>query len=208
MSVTYPVDPLKPYGDRSERSPLDGRADIDARLDGATEEPFVPVYARRGKAARGGGKIRTWMILAPIGVIVLGGFGAMMAMNGEETATPLAEPAATAPVVPATPLVAEPAPVAALSPAPVVEAAAPPPVQRAATPVRRAAAPAPAARRAAPTAAPRIEAPAARVATPAPTASSSTTTLNTAPTAPAPAATVTPAPAQPPAPVIVVQPLG
>ncbi|MFA4894612.1 MAG: hypothetical protein WC555_14725, partial [Brevundimonas sp.] len=140
MSVTYPVDPLKPYGDRAERNPLETRADIDARLDAETQEPFVPVYARRGKAARGGSKIKTWMILAPVGVLVLGGLGAMMAMNGEETAAPLAEPAATAPVVAATPLVAEAASVAALSPAPVVEAPAPAPVQRAAPPVRRVAA--------------------------------------------------------------------
>lgn len=207
MSVTYPADPLKPYGERAEVTPFGDVMPRNPRLDGANEEPFVPVYARRGKAARrGGGKMPTWMILAPVGVLVLGGLGAMMLMNGEETAGPLAEPAATAPVVSATPLVAAATSAASAStPAPVVPASAP--VLREATPVRRAAAPAPA-RRATTPATPRAAAaPVARTATPPP-AASSTSTLNTAPTSPAPIATATPAPAQPPAPVIVVQPLG
>ena len=49
MSVTYPADPLKPYGDRAEVNPLLGdRMDPNPR-SGAVEEPFIPVYARRGK---------------------------------------------------------------------------------------------------------------------------------------------------------------
>ena len=63
MSVTYP-DPLKPYGDRVEVNP---------NADGASDEPFVPVYARTGKSTRrNGGKIKTWMILTPVGILVLG----------------------------------------------------------------------------------------------------------------------------------------
>ncbi|HVL41928.1 MAG TPA: hypothetical protein VM348_07205, partial [Brevundimonas sp.] len=180
MSVTYPADPLKPYGDRSEVRPLTGeRMDLNPHLTGAAEEPFVPVYARRGKAARGnGGKIKTWMILAPVGAIVLGGFAAMM-LNGEETTTPLAEPAATAPVVAATPLAAAAPATSASTPAPVQAAPAPAPVLREATPVRRAA-PAPARRAVTPTA-PRAAATATvspRTTTPTPT-SPSTSTLNT-----------------------------
>ncbi|MDI1327953.1 MAG: hypothetical protein PSV23_14275 [Brevundimonas sp.] len=206
MSVTYPVDPLKPYGDRVEVPAFAPREDLSPRLSGATDEPFVPVYARRGKAARGGGKIRTWMILAPVGVLVLGGLGAMMMMNGEETAAPLAEPAVTAPVVAATPLVAAASPAASVStPAPVRAVAAPAPVLRPTTPVRRAVTPAPAPRATAPTASQTPAAPVARVVTPTP-ATSSTSTLNTAP-APAATVTPTPAPAQPPAPIIVVAPL-
>ena len=49
MSVTYPADPTKPYGDRIEAP----RADV------THDEPFVPVYARRGKA-RGGAKPMPW----------------------------------------------------------------------------------------------------------------------------------------------------
>ncbi|WP_332640704.1 hypothetical protein [Brevundimonas sp.] len=210
MTVTYPADPLKPYGDRVEVKPLPGdRMDVNPRL-GTAEEPFVPVYARRGKAARGAnnGKIKTWMILAPLGVIVLGGIVAMTMLDtGGDTAAPLAEPAATAPVVSATPLIeaapatsaSTPAPVAAPAPAPVA-------VLREATPVRRAAAPAPVRRAATPTA-PRdaTTTVAPRTATPAPT-SPATSTLNTAPTTPAPAITPAQEPA-PPAPVIVVEPL-
>lgn len=203
MTVTYNPDPLNPYSDRPEVRPLTGeRMDLNARADMA-EEPFVPVYARRGKAARRAGKVPTWMILAPVGVIALGAIAAMMLLdNGGETTTPLAEPAATAPVVDATPLAAAAPLAAASAPAPVITAAPPAPVTREAAPVRRAA-PAPVRRT---TTAP---APAARAVTPAPApAASSTATLNTAPTPPAPVVTVTPAPEPtPPAPVIVVEPL-
>ena len=40
MTVTYPADPTKPSSDRVEAP----------RTDTTHEEPFVPVYARRGKA--------------------------------------------------------------------------------------------------------------------------------------------------------------
>ncbi len=199
MTVTYPADPTKPYGDRIEAP----------RADTLHEESFVPVYARRGKARGGQGKIKTWMILAPVAVLALGGIGAMMVMQGpEEASAPLAEPAATAPVLPIAPTAVAAAPLTTAStPEPIAAA----PVVRDAAPLRRAA-PAPARREA-------VRAPAAatpRVATPAPTvptgpqsytpapAAPSTVTLNSAPATPAPA---TPAPAPTP-PVIIVEPVG
>lgn len=200
MSVTYPVDPTKPYGDRIEAP----HADL------THDEPFVPVYARRGKARGGQGKIKTWMILTPIAVLALGGIGAMMVMNGsEEASAPLAEPAATGPVLPIAPAEVAVAPLTTAStPEPVVAA----PVVREAAPLRRAV-PAPARREAVRTptsaATPRIAAPGPAAPTgpqaysPAP-AAPSTATLNTAPTTPAPA---TPAPAPTP-PVIIVEPVG
>ena len=205
MSVTYPADPARPIGDRVEAP----------RAEAAQDEPFVPVYARRGKARGGQGKIKTWMILTPIAVLVLGGIGAMMVMQGpEEASLPLAEPAATAPVLSATPTETAVAPLTSAStPEPVVAA---PPVVRDA-PLRRIA-PAPARREAvrAPAAAatPRIVTPVPAAPTgpqsytPAP-AAPSTSTLNTAPVAPRPA---TPAPATsvptPPPPIVIVEPVG
>ncbi len=175
MSITYPQD----------------------RAEAAGEETFVPVYARTKAQLRRKGGMRTWMILAPIGVLVIGGAAALMVMTGgnDVAEAPLAEAAATAPVLPTTPaplpMAAEPAPVDT-TPLPVVREAAPAPVRREAPVVRRAA--------------PRAEtpapAPAPRVAAPAP--SPVTSTLNSAPAAPAP--TVAPTPAPPP-PVIVVEPL-
>ena len=75
MSVTYPQD----------------------RADAAGEETFVPVYARTKAQLRRKGGMRTWMILAPIGVLVIGGAAAMMLMNGggDVAEAPLAEAAAT-----------------------------------------------------------------------------------------------------------------
>lgn len=202
MSVTYPADQSKPYGDRIEAP----------RTDLTHDEPFVPVYARRGKARGGQGKIRTWMILTPVAVLALGGIGTMMLMQGpEEAAAPLAEPALTAPVLSAAPTEAAVAPLTTAStPQPVIAAPAPTPVVRDAAPLRRAA-PAPARREAAPApaATPRVATPAPaaptgpQAYTPAP-AAPSTTTLNTAPATAAPA---TPAPAPTP-PVIIVEPVG
>ena len=199
MSVTYPADPAKPYGDRVE-APL---------ADMTHDEPFVPVYARRGKARGGQGKIKTWMILTPVAVLALAGIGAMLVMQGaEEASTPLAEPAATAPVLPIAPTGGALAPLTTAStPEPVVAA----PMVRDAAPLRRIA-PAPARREAVrtptPAATPRVVTPAPAATgpqayTPAP-AASSTATLNRAPATPAPA---TPAPAPTP-PVIIVEPVG
>ena len=194
MSVTYPVDKARPYG---EPTPA------------LTEENFVPVYARGRKTTRGsGGKVKTWMILAPIGVIVLGGITAALVLTPKPDTTIGQAPtqarlptAAEAAAAEALTSAAAPAPVR-IEPAPVAEAA--PPVRQAA-PVRRVAAPAPAARRVAPAPAARVQTPAtaAPVAGPRPYAAP-TTTLNTAPATPAPVPAPTPA-APPP---IVVEPLG
>ena len=200
MSLTYPTDTTQPLID-----PV-----VAPRADLAHDEPFVPVYARRGKARGGQNKIKAWMILTPVAVLTLGGIGAMMIMNGdEEAAAPLAEPAETLPVLPTTPATVESAAplTSAADPAPVI---ATPPAVREAAPLRRVTpAPTPARRTAAATPA---QAPAARVQAPAPVAATgpqpyapapagpSTSTVNTAP------ATPTPAPAPTP-PVIVVEPV-
>lgn len=121
MPVTYPANPAKPYGDHIEAPGADVKHD----------EPFVPVYARRGGARGGRSKIKTWMILTPVAVLVLGGIGAMLVTAPEEAAVPLAESARNqAPA--ATPRVVTPAPAAptgpqAYTPAPAAPAPTPPP---------------------------------------------------------------------------------
>src|SRR5215217_553999 len=91
MTVTYTEDRITPFAETGEA----GR-----------EDAFVPVYARTGRKTRhAGGKVKTWMILAPIGAVVLGGTAVAMMLSGSETAEPaLSEPAATAPVTPIAPL--------------------------------------------------------------------------------------------------------
>jgi len=172
MTLTYPHDRSPP-----QHPPIEG----------VREEPFVPVYARNRRGVRGRkGGVKTWMILAPLTVLVLGAAAAALVMGDRDAPAPapLVEPAATAPVLPTQPLTAEVAPIEAApvvetAPAPVVRRTAPVPARRAA-PVRTAA-PAPA-----PT--PRVVVP-VEPASPQPY----TATLNT-----------TPAPGQ--TPVIVIQP--
>lgn len=202
MTVTYPADPTKPYGERIEAP----------RADMPHDEPFVPVYARRGKARGGQGKIKTWMILTPVAVLVLGGIGAMLVLDGgEEVSAPLVEPAATAAVLAATPTDTAVAPLTSAStPEPVVIAPIVAAPVREAAPLRRIAPPAArreAARVPSPTASaqpvtptPTTTGPQPYAATPAAPATSS---LNTAPATPAP----TPAPTAP-RPVIVIEPAG
>jgi hypothetical protein len=201
MTVTYPDDAAKTFGRGIETS----------HADAVRDEPFVPRYARPKAARRG--KIRTWMILVPVGAVVLGGIAAIMLMDGE-AAAPLAEPAATAPVLPATAPTTDTAITALESAAtPVPVAAAPAPVVPALAPTRSTAPAAAPVRRVAP----RAETPAPRVTTPTPAASAQpvgpqpyarapagpTSSLNTAPTTP------TPTPVAPtPAPVIVIAPQG
>lgn len=189
MTITYPNDQTLPN---------------DGLTSAPREEPFVPVYARTRSATGRKGGVKSWMILAPIGVLVLGAAAVVLVMGeGEPVApAPLVEPAATGPVLPTQPLVNEIAPVETpagapieAAPAPAVRAApAPTPERRtAATPVRRAApapAPAPATR----------ESP-AEPAGPQPYTSS----LNTTPPTTAPA---TPSPTPAPPPVIVIDPAG
>ena len=185
MTITYPHD-------RSVSN--------DGLSEAPREEPFVPVYARtRSTRGRKGG-VKTWMILAPIGVLVLGGaaMALVMGQGDEEAPAPLIEPAATGPVLPTQPLVNEAA---------AVETPPRTTIEVVAEPVARSApAPAPA-RRAAPTPTRRsTPAPAAREAPAEPTGPQPyTSDLNTTPPTTAP---VTPAPAPAPAPVVVIEPAG
>ena len=165
------------------------------------EADYTPVYARRGTRQK---KIRSWMILAPIGAVVLIGGAALILTNGDEEAQPLVEPE-TASVM--APIVNTPAPLETAS-APLVPAATPAPVQvaRDPAPLRRVTPVATPARRAAPAVtaqapAPRVQAP-AEATGPQPYSAGPSTPLSAAP---APSA---PAPVAPRAPVIVVQPLG
>ena len=137
MTLTYPHDRSPP-----QLPPIEG----------VREEPFVPVYARNRRGVRGRkGGVKTWMVLAPLTVLVLGAAAAALVMGDRDAPAPapLAEPAATAPVLPTQPLTAEVAPIeaapvaeAAPAPAPVVRRTAPVPARRAAP--ARTAAPAPA----------------------------------------------------------------
>ena len=183
MTITYPHD---------QSIPNDGLATAPR------EEPFVPVYARTRSATGRKGGLKSWMILAPIGVLVLGAAAVVLvtAQDDDVASVPLAEPAATGPVLPTQPMVNEIAPVETpagatieVTPEPVVRAApAPAPARRAAPAPARRSTPAPATR----------EAP-AEPSGPQPY----TSTLNTTPPATAP---VTPAPTPAPPPVIVIQP--
>lgn len=175
MSVTYPHDRPVSAGDA---------------LEAPREEPFVPVYARTRRTSRGRkGGVKTWMILAPVAVLVLGGVAAALVMGGGEDVAPapLVEPAATPPVLSAQPVAVETATVE-VTPPPVEATPAPAPViDRTPAPVRRASAPA-RAPATAPSAAPRVEAPAE-------------------PTGPQPyTASLNTAPASAQTPVIVIQP--
>ncbi len=178
MTVTY-TDDLKPGDLRSDRQ----------------EAVFTPVYAR--SKSRRNKPFKTWMILAPIGALVLGGSAvAMMMVPAPENSMGQAEPtteAVTAPL--SAPLASIPEPVA-MTPDPVA-APAPVPAMRAepaSAPVRR-------------------SAPAARASTPAPAAARAETpaeptgprpyTSEAAPTEAPTAPAITPA-----APSISVQPLG
>ena len=208
MSVTYPTTPTEFHGEPVPAS----------HSNAADGEPFVPVYARRGKARGRKGGIRTWMILTPVAVLVLGGVGAMLLTQGpEESPAPLAEPAATAPVLPLAPTGAAVTPATPREPTLTTTA----PVARDAAPLRRAA-PAPARREAVrtlprtptpvptPATTPRVAAPVPaspagpRAYTPAPAATpTSTPRLNTTPATPVPAT-----PASTPPPLIIVEPVG
>ncbi len=175
-----------------------------APVDGAgrtTDDVFVPRYAqRRHKSNK---PVKTWMIIAPIGVLAVIGTAAALMMGGGEQpapATPSEAPSALAQPMQTAPAALETATTPAAQPAPVQ---ATPLAEPASTPRR--AEPAP--RRAAPAAA-AAERPVARVETPAeptgpqPYSAPATPALNTAPAASAP----TSVQIQPP-PTVSVQPL-
>jgi len=184
-----------------------------------TATPFVPIYARTGKARKSKGGVKTWMILAPIAVVTLGGLGALAFFSSEPASLAAPEAASPAPIVASQPVMTD------VATAPMTAAAAPAPVEAAPTlaPVVRQAAPAASsapARRTTPRAAlsvaepvvaaePTLTGPQPYIAAPVATAPASpTATLNQAPV------TVTPTPvpaapaAPPPAPVIITPPAG
>ncbi|MBW8302435.1 MAG: hypothetical protein K0M78_00520, partial [Brevundimonas sp.] len=141
MSITYPHDRPVPQAGLTETP---------------REEPFVPVYARTRTARGRKGGVKSWMILAPIGVLVLGAAAVVLVMGESEgvAPAPLVEPAATGPVLPVQPLAEEAAPVDARSittieatPEPAARAA-PAPTRRVAPAPTRRSTPAPATREA------------------------------------------------------------
>ncbi len=176
MSVTY-TDQIRPAADHLDN------------------EAYVPVYARRsGRMSKK--PVKTWMILAPLGVLVIGGAAAaMLTQPGEET-TPAAIEAAPLVAPEVSPEVSSPT-AAPIAPAELTTAA--PAAPSVAAPVERRAPPAPTAPARTPRAAPVEETEAPIVSTgPQPY-------LSVAPQAPVvtpPPAPVTPA--APPAPVIIV----
>lgn len=123
MSLTYPDA-------RPEPQP------IVPEMRSREAEPYTPVYARR--PARRKGKVKSWMVLAPVGALTVAAIGAWAIMNpGEQAAEPAAaEPAplAAPPLnTPAEPVLTEAAgpesaviqPPAEAAPEPVVAAPAP-----------------------------------------------------------------------------------
>lgn len=154
MSVTY-TDQVRPAAARPA-----------ARVDG---EAYVPVYARSG-ARKSNKPVKTWMILAPLGVLVVGGAAAAMLMQPAEPAVeeaapfaPLAAQLAASEIAPlnaASIPMETPADLTTATPIPPAAAA---PVERRATPTS--ADPAPAQARAA-RVAPRAAAPAPVVEAP------------------------------------------
>lgn len=170
------------------------------------EEPIVPSYLRR--TARPQKKMRSWMILAPIGGLVLLGGAVVMLFNpAEEPAAPLAEPAPVMAPAAGEPTLTSPSALEASAGAPVVIAesapaqVATPPVSRTASAPasrRQASSPAPASAASSQAASEAAEPTGPRPYTPNP----STQALNTAP---ASGATVTPPSTS--APAIATQPL-
>ena len=95
MSLTYPDT-------RPEPQP------IVPEMRSREAEAWTPVYARR--PVRRKGKVKSWMILAPVGALTVAALGAWALMNpGEETAAPApADPAPmAAPALTTDPLLTE-----------------------------------------------------------------------------------------------------
>ena len=171
MSVTY-TDQVRPAA---------ARVDSDA---------YVPVYAR-SDARTSNKPVKTWMILAPLGVLVVGGAAAAMLMQPAEPVAPTTLDAA--PVAPvATPLTAPTIPMETPAPPIPPDAAL---VERRATPARAARI----APRGAPAPAPVVEAPVPM----GPQPYLSVPPQTAAPTAVAPAAVT---PMAPPAPIVITPP--
>jgi len=95
MTITYPQD-------QSIRN--------EGPTDAPREEPFVPVYARTRSATGRKGGVKSWMILAPVGVLI--------ETRGGATIEVTPEPVVRAAPAPAHARRAEPAPVRRSTPAP------------------------------------------------------------------------------------------
>ncbi|WP_313004967.1 hypothetical protein [Brevundimonas sp.] len=183
MSVTY-TDQVRPAAPR---------VDSDA---------YVPVYARSG-ARKSNKPVKTWMVLAPLGVLVVGGAAAAMLMQPAETtapatveAAPIEAPLAMAATSPLTaPSVPIETPADLATAAPIPPAAAAPVERRAAPPTP---APARAVRAAPPAAAPVVEAPVPTGPQPYLSVAPEATPVTVAPPAAAPVT-----PAAPPAPIVI-----
>ncbi|WP_339933432.1 hypothetical protein [uncultured Brevundimonas sp.] len=123
MSITYPDHIV---ADR----PVAGNATAGT-APVAESAPYTPVYARSGKARNGRKAVKTWMILAPVGALVLIGGGVAMAIGGN-TSEPLVAPVPIESMPAAAPVVAETAPSAVATPAPAqaIAQTAPAPVAR------------------------------------------------------------------------------
>lgn len=122
MSLTYPDT-------RPEPQP------IVPEMISREAETWTPVYARR--PVRRKGKVKSWMILAPVGALTVAALGAWALMNpGEEIAAPAPAESApmAAPAVTTDPLLTE-----AASPE---DAVVQPPLEAAAEPVEASPAPA------------------------------------------------------------------
>jgi hypothetical protein len=110
MSLTYP-DPVAATRALDDR-PLASEAAVAGR------EPYTPVYARSGKARNGRKSVRTWMILAPVGALVLIGGAVAMIIGGEASPADAPLPMAAVPMV--APLQAGPAAPRDVAPSPVI----------------------------------------------------------------------------------------
>ena len=117
MSVTYP-DHIAVDRPVTAHPVSVGTADVDSA-------PYTTVYARSGKARTGRKAVKTWMILAPIGAVVLIGGGVAMAIGGE-TADPVSSPGPVQPAPFAAPLDAGIAPSALQTSAAGIEATSAP----------------------------------------------------------------------------------
>lgn len=129
MSITYP-----------DHIVVD-RSVADSAVTGTTpvteNAPYTPVYARSGKARNGRKAVKTWMILAPVGAIVLIGGAVAMAFGGESSA-PLGAPVPAESMPAALPMVSDAAPAVPTAPAAAAPVAnvAPAPMTRQAVETR------------------------------------------------------------------------
>ncbi|WP_312782695.1 hypothetical protein [Brevundimonas sp.] len=174
---------------------------------GVDHEAYVPVYARNG-ARKSNKPVKTWMILAPLGVLVLGGAAAAMLMQPAEPAAlatvevaPSAVTPEVSPLTAATIPMQTPAELTTATPIPPAGAA---PVERRMIPApARASAPLARAERAAPAPVEPAVEPVAPIVSPGPQPylSGAPQIPAATPSAPAPAT-----PAAPPAPIVITPP--